>query len=101
MEQFTSDRVGLVLAFWALGIHLGRPLVCRPSYSCSAIEQNLGRAVFQQRAQSDILLCALGITSAARRCALEKQLIEITFRYFADSVEMSNVQFGRLLRPTA
>lgn len=95
VEQFTSDRVGLVLAFWALGIHLGRPLVCRPSYSSSAIEQNLTRAVFQQRAQNDISLCALGITSAGRRCALEKQLIEIIFRYLADIVEMSNVQFGR------
>jgi len=61
VELFTSDRVGLVLAFWALGIHLGRPLVCRPSYPSFAIEQNLSRAVFQQRAQNDILLCALGI----------------------------------------
>jgi len=40
-------------------------------------------------------------TSAARRCALEKQPIEIIFRYLADIGEMSNVHFGHLLRPTA
>ena len=27
VEQFGADRVGLVLAFWSLALHLGRPLV--------------------------------------------------------------------------
>ena len=30
VEQFKDDRAGLVLAFWSLALHLGRPLVrCR------------------------------------------------------------------------
>jgi hypothetical protein len=27
VEHFKADRVGLVLAFWSLALHLGRPLV--------------------------------------------------------------------------
>ena len=31
VEQFKADRVGLVLAFWSLALHLGRPLVRHPT----------------------------------------------------------------------
>lgn len=27
VEQYSEDRVGLVLAYWGLALHLGRPLV--------------------------------------------------------------------------
>ena len=32
MEQYKEDRLGLVLAFWGVGIHLGRPLVSQTDY---------------------------------------------------------------------
>lgn len=32
MEQYREDRLGLVLAFWGVGIHLGRPLVSQTDY---------------------------------------------------------------------
>ena len=33
MEHFQGDRLGLVLAFWGLGIVLGRPLVSQTDYT--------------------------------------------------------------------
>lgn len=35
VEPFADNRIGLVLAFWALGIHLGRPLVRTPLTACT------------------------------------------------------------------
>ncbi len=32
VEQYQQDRLGLVLAFWALGLHLGRPLISQTDY---------------------------------------------------------------------
>ncbi|DBB18065.1 hypothetical protein WJX82_011687 [Trebouxia sp. C0006] len=32
VEQYKQDRLGLVLAFWALGLHLGRPLISQTDY---------------------------------------------------------------------
>ena len=32
MEQYRHDKVGLVLAFWAILAHLGRPLVSQTDY---------------------------------------------------------------------
>ena len=32
MEQYKEDRLGLVLAFWGVGIHLGRPLISQTDY---------------------------------------------------------------------
>jgi hypothetical protein len=32
VEQFRHDKVGLVLAFWAMLAHLGRPLVSQTDY---------------------------------------------------------------------
>lgn len=33
VEQYKGDRLGLVLAFWGLGIVLGRPLVSQTDYT--------------------------------------------------------------------
>ena len=33
MDKFKGDRLGLVLAFWGLGIVLGRPLVSQTDYT--------------------------------------------------------------------
>lgn len=33
VEQFKGDRLGQVLAFWGLGIVLGRPLVSQTDYT--------------------------------------------------------------------
>ena len=33
VEKFKGDRLGLVLAFWGLGIVLGRPLVSQTDYT--------------------------------------------------------------------
>lgn len=32
VEQYKEDRLGLVLAFWGLGLHLGRPLISQTDY---------------------------------------------------------------------
>ena len=32
MDQLKGDRLGLVLAFWGLGLVLGRPLVSQTDY---------------------------------------------------------------------
>ena len=32
MQQYHEDRLGLVLAFWGLGMHLGRPLISQTDY---------------------------------------------------------------------
>ena len=32
VEQYREDRLGLVLAFWGVGIHLGRPLISQTDY---------------------------------------------------------------------
>ena len=32
VEQYKDDRLRLVLAFWGLGIHLGRPLISQTDY---------------------------------------------------------------------
>jgi hypothetical protein len=32
VEEYKQDRLGLVLAFWALGLHLGRPLISQTDY---------------------------------------------------------------------
>lgn len=32
MEQYKEDRLGLVLAFWGVGVHLGRPLISQTDY---------------------------------------------------------------------
>ena len=33
MEQFEGDRLGLILAFWGLGLALGRPLISQTDYT--------------------------------------------------------------------
>ena len=33
MEKFKGDRLGLVLAFWGLGLVLGKPLVSQTDYT--------------------------------------------------------------------
>lgn len=33
VEQYKGDRLGLVLAFWGLGLVLGRPLVSQTDYT--------------------------------------------------------------------
>ncbi len=32
VQQYHEDRLGLVLAFWGLGLHLGRPLISQTDY---------------------------------------------------------------------
>lgn len=32
VHHYTEDRLGLVLAFWGVGLHLGRPLVSQTDY---------------------------------------------------------------------
>lgn len=32
IQQYAEDRLGLVLAFWGMGLHLGRPLVSQTDY---------------------------------------------------------------------
>ena len=32
VQQFIEDRLGLVLAFWGVGLHLGRPLISQTDY---------------------------------------------------------------------
>ena len=32
VQQYSKDRLGLVLAFWGVGLHLGRPLVSQTDY---------------------------------------------------------------------
>ena len=32
VQQYSEDRLGLVLAFWGLGLHLGRPLISQTDY---------------------------------------------------------------------
>ena len=32
VQQYGDDRVGLVIAFWAVGLHLGRPLISQTDY---------------------------------------------------------------------
>ena len=32
VQQYQDDRLGLVLAFWGVGLHLGRPLISQIDY---------------------------------------------------------------------
>lgn len=65
VEQYKQDRLGLVLAFWALGLHLGRPLISQTDCKADgtvfgAVLNHVTDGRFVKGQQSQSLIPALG-----------------------------------------
>ncbi len=40
VDEYKNDRVGLVLAYWAIALHLGRPLVSQTDHEFEGFTDN-------------------------------------------------------------